>query len=108
MPGLRLILLLPALVLAWTINHGLLTVLIALIFAYDTVLMHGNELSDAEFHESRCDYWLKRGRDVVKFDRAVRHAAAREYAKRHPDKGRTDALRYSLLEFFRNHCGGPD
>lgn len=65
--------------------------LLAALFAYDTVMMHGGELSDFEFHESRCDFWRKRSLDLLNCLRAIEAAKQLELSRRHPDKGRTDA-----------------
>ncbi len=95
------IFLLPAAAFAWTIKYGMFVIPIAALLAYDTVLMHGGELSDTEFHESRCDYWRKRSFDPLELDAALSAAAALERSRQHPDKGRTDARHY-LLEQLRH------
>jgi len=60
--------------------------------------MHGGELSDIEFHESRCDYWRKAGWARVKFDLDIKAAADLERARQHPDKGRTDAYPAVIMQ----------
>lgn len=51
---------------------------------------HGGELSDAEFQESRCNYWRKNADDFQQM--ILDHAAAENLIKSriHPDKGRSD------------------
>jgi NADH:ubiquinone oxidoreductase subunit 6 (subunit J) len=77
--------------IALGVTYAHYVVIIALVLAYDVTLMHGGELSDIEFHESRCDFWKKQGHNrgdkplpLQGSDEAIRIASI------HPDKGRKD------------------
>jgi len=50
------LIIIPATVYATAVQHPYFVVGSALIFAWDAMTSHGGELSDAEFHESRCNY----------------------------------------------------
>lgn len=50
------LIIIPATIYATIVQHPYLLVGSALIFAWDAITSHGGELSDAEFHESRCNY----------------------------------------------------
>jgi len=80
----------PAIYVAWLVKYATYMAGLAAIFAYDTVLMHGGELSDIEFHESRCNYWRKLGgsRRKARIDAQAVIDLAR--ARQHPDKDRVD------------------
>jgi len=49
----------PALIILLTSKCVFYLLPIAMLFAWDSVTSHGGELSDTEFHESRCNYWRK-------------------------------------------------
>lgn len=77
----------PISLLVWTGTHGLYITALSFCMAYDTVQTHGGELSEIEFHESRCEYWRKEGWVHVQRIRNLQAAAARRRARQHPDKG---------------------
>jgi NADH-quinone oxidoreductase subunit J len=84
------VLIFPATVYLSVLAHPWFLVLTAFILSYNAVLAHGGELSDAEFHESRCNYWRRSGDAYNDLKLAKAAAAALKLSKRHPDKGRED------------------
>lgn len=53
---LSVLLFVPSAVLAMALNSPFCVVITAVLFALDTVFMHGAGLSQFEFHESRCNF----------------------------------------------------
>jgi NADH:ubiquinone oxidoreductase subunit 6 (subunit J) len=87
---------LPAVLVSFMLTHPFLLVLSSLFLAYDAVLIHGGELSEGEFHESRCNWLRKNSNDIMK--KLAEEQAAIELIKSriHPDKGRVDLPPYII------------
>jgi hypothetical protein len=58
---------------------------------------HGGELSDAEFQESRCNYWRKNADASHQAALDALVADALEKSRIHPDKGRSDGIFVPLI-----------
>lgn len=84
------IFLLPAAVIAVTLTYPTYILIIVALLTYDSVFAHGSELSDAEYHEARCNYWRKRAADRIAVRDAAIAAADLKRRQQHPDKGRKD------------------
>jgi hypothetical protein len=89
----------PATLVNFVLTHPFLLAVSSLFLAYDAVLIHGGELSEGEFHESRCCWLRKNSNDLMKKIAAEQAAIELTKSRIHPDKGRVDLPPY-LVPFL--------
>jgi NADH:ubiquinone oxidoreductase subunit 6 (subunit J) len=84
------LIIIPAAAYAAVYEHPWLFLGTVLLFAWDAMTSHGGEFSDAEFQESRCNYWRKNANDHNQFVLDALAAEALIKSRIHPDKDRSD------------------